>query len=784
MKWNLINTKKTISLLVGILCILPLLGNAQNDNDNHRKYWYYRSRLVNDFLKVGTGQGESMPFNQRGLYASGFNPYFVDLNIGDGTSTLGYYIGLLATEYYLLQQNNQNTDKVKHELFCALNAINRLDAVAESLDPNNPTALNGFFVRDDISKNFVRDNYNHFNYFDNGGNSTNTVNSRGFASKFNMGAQRSLSSWKSAVEDVVKHDTLFYESQDQVYNLLFGIALVNKFVPSSETDGSNIFGYGSGESSLTTEARNIAGRIIDNVRDTKNSTTGQSCGGALATGWKIYRPTTCTPVLAGAQAEIFAYPLAELEGIIKNGMSSNTGTNFSLGSIPKVFGNNYHNLWSRTLGYSAWNAYVPSNVIKVDNRVFAENLAAACNCVYGTVLDQILETIQTELHQIPFLGFFGDILFYIVNIVTQTIYTLIPGMIKNITETAINVNAYLPDAPIDHGPLARKVLHGGLYMHNPANTIDYLLNVAPCDDIYAFAGGYFGNQQWSSTDRLDHPERMWGSGHNNDFYGEYPAIDYMLYHNLWYIHQKQEGTSQNIVDLSDIKIYNQNGLPCHNVNAYETIDAQNTTVACFNPTVWRAGKTIYFGSGVSITGNGSTTSGPNFHAYIQKFDCATDVGVFRMANPNDSTGQEPNSMSNDSYANGVRFHTVNYPEQMAVLNTEPITEHNQNLITELPTEESPLDAMLKAANPGFSRELFVKPTVTKDEVSAYFLLADNETGFITVMDLGGKVVYNNNTLKQMDSGVSIDLSSFAAGTYILKFTTTNGTNKTQKIIKE
>jgi len=240
-----------------------------------------------------------------------------------------------------------------------------------------------------------------------------------------------------------------------------------------------------------------------------------------------------------------------------------------------------------------------------------------------------------------------------------------------------------------------------------------------------------------------------------------------------------------MTDLSDIYINNPTSLGCGNVNAYETITTNNTNVTCTSPTVWRAGKTIYFGSGVSITGNGSTTSGPNFHAYIQKFDCASDVGVYRAANPNDSTNsQEPNSMSNDSYANGVRFHTVNYPEQMAVLNTEPVTEHDQNLITELPTEESPIDAMLKAANPGFSRELFVKPTVTKDEVSAYFLLADNETGFITVMDLGGKVVYSNYTLKQMDSGVSIDLSSFAAGTYILKFTTTNGTNKTQKIIKE
>lgn len=41
------------------------------------------------------------------------------MNWGDATSYLGYYIGVLATEYYLLQQNGQRTDSVKHELFFA-----------------------------------------------------------------------------------------------------------------------------------------------------------------------------------------------------------------------------------------------------------------------------------------------------------------------------------------------------------------------------------------------------------------------------------------------------------------------------------------------------------------------------------------------------------------------------------------------------------------------------------------------------------------------------------------
>ena len=58
MKSNLIKIKNTLKLFCSILLILPFIGKSQTGEDNHRKYWYYRSRLVNDFMKVGLGQGE------------------------------------------------------------------------------------------------------------------------------------------------------------------------------------------------------------------------------------------------------------------------------------------------------------------------------------------------------------------------------------------------------------------------------------------------------------------------------------------------------------------------------------------------------------------------------------------------------------------------------------------------------------------------------------------------------------------------------------------------------
>lgn len=131
--------------------VTVMYSQTAQDIINHRKYWYYKSRLNNDFIKVGTAAGESFPFMQRGVGASTFtNTSYSKMKIGDGTSILGYYIAMLAMEYYLLSQNVQNTDSVLYELTCALYAINRVDIAAEKKMGYSGGLLNGFFIRDDV----------------------------------------------------------------------------------------------------------------------------------------------------------------------------------------------------------------------------------------------------------------------------------------------------------------------------------------------------------------------------------------------------------------------------------------------------------------------------------------------------------------------------------------------------------------------------------------------------------------------------------------------------------
>jgi len=135
--------------LIILLAVLVNSYNAQSDYINHKKYWYYKTRFNNDFVKIGTGPGESIPFNSRGN--GGNSAFFTpgqSLKSGDASAQLGCYLGVLATEYRLLKNNGQDLSKIKHEIFCALNAVNRIDYAAEPLFSEGTQSgnLNGFLV--------------------------------------------------------------------------------------------------------------------------------------------------------------------------------------------------------------------------------------------------------------------------------------------------------------------------------------------------------------------------------------------------------------------------------------------------------------------------------------------------------------------------------------------------------------------------------------------------------------------------------------------------------------
>ena len=86
--------KQFILLLFCVLSVFPKEVFPQYDVENLRKYWYYRYRLINDFVKIGSNRGESIPARIRTGTKFGAG----ELKWGDATITLGEYISVLATE--------------------------------------------------------------------------------------------------------------------------------------------------------------------------------------------------------------------------------------------------------------------------------------------------------------------------------------------------------------------------------------------------------------------------------------------------------------------------------------------------------------------------------------------------------------------------------------------------------------------------------------------------------------------------------------------------------------
>jgi len=181
-------------------------GHADTTAQNLAKYNRLRARLVSEFTSVGTAQGQSQPAPERMDGQS-------LMKWGDGTIALGFYLGVLATEQYLLANPGRypgadggdptRLDHTREELYDALLALERLDNSADAAFPapcSTTPALNGFFLRDDVPADFNA----HFP-------GITTIQS-------------------DFIDPTLTNKE---ESQDQVYHVQHGLALVVALVPAN-----------------------------------------------------------------------------------------------------------------------------------------------------------------------------------------------------------------------------------------------------------------------------------------------------------------------------------------------------------------------------------------------------------------------------------------------------------------------------------------------------------------------------------------------------------------------
>jgi len=60
--------EKSKKIWIGLFLLAFFFSFSQstiNDDKAHRRYWYYRTRFINDFIKMGKNQGECIVLAER-----------------------------------------------------------------------------------------------------------------------------------------------------------------------------------------------------------------------------------------------------------------------------------------------------------------------------------------------------------------------------------------------------------------------------------------------------------------------------------------------------------------------------------------------------------------------------------------------------------------------------------------------------------------------------------------------------------------------------------------------
>ncbi len=273
-----------------ILVLLQVTPNilAQGDLLNEQKYNNYRNNLKYFVKPRGTNKGDGLVAGARNTYNSSNNSSDI-LHFGDGVLYLGWYTGMLATEYKVLTNKGKITEAKSTliDLYYALQAFDRLDYTGENYY-SKPSSMNGFFVRTDAlnSNSFVLNNHSYFNDF------IDNPNDPGFPSP---------NSPYNSLGQIFKHVNFTNESgtnqlgepsNDQIIHFMMGLALTYKLVPDNVSVTVN------GQTAildLKTKSKIIFKRLLDFVYANGDwqfrNPDGELCGevtgqgGGIAIAW-------------------------------------------------------------------------------------------------------------------------------------------------------------------------------------------------------------------------------------------------------------------------------------------------------------------------------------------------------------------------------------------------------------------------------------------------------------------------------------------------------------------
>lgn len=690
------------------------------------KYWLYRWRFVNDFIKIGDQQGESIPFAERNSYNQ------QDLKFGDGTQKLGMYICVLATEYALLYENERWTDleKTKTELYYALEVIERLDCTTELYPPFNfsesVTNCNGYLNRDDVHAGFLDEPAKDWDLSDTRTN-RDLINQdfTKFCYTHNLGDVTDLHNYPldntQGSSDLNGSDFITQQldpsirfnepSKDQYLCLWQGLGLVVKYVHDydytiQKTDGSSL------TYNFNDKAKELYIRLLENMKYTNSNMQVIPLPFQAGFDWTLTRPMPLGEITefdGGVSAGIgipFAFPMAQAANKVLFD-ENNFINHMAYLQIPL----GYHDPTTMLSMNLIWRFTGPD----YSNQTDGGSVNQSMYCQLAAMSDS---------------------------------WRLGPLSLINVTPQLIYAHAEDYDWEAYYTTLwsiwnKKPIPSMNTLRNRVINSIRDDMNYAPCEGPYNVTpiptGIHDYSYQWASTFKYFRPldEAFWGITALPN--GYFNGLDYLLMHNMFYL--MYNGNLPYYHDLIDRIIDYPVPAPGNPnnvtqplaINAFHSITASSTVHSNFD-VEFRAGYEMTFKPGFHVQ------AGANFHAYMEPFTCVN--GEYR-------------EMENDSSLATV----YGFNEKFNFKNHGVLEDSNEEIEEEVKIDEQVVDV---------SHLLFTYPNPCTDKFT-YFLnekVDENILQTVEVYNMIGDIVYSEQV--NYNGQNIIDLGDVAVGLYIVK----------------
>lgn len=781
--------KKFAFLFLFVVTIISTLAQSTEQN----KYWYYRYRLRHKFLKAGLTDYSCKDINQTN-FISGFStpaemirystikPSENDRLVwGDATADLGWYIGILATEWKLLKNASAPTDSTEQELYYALKAYERLDYHGErNLYPYkiDGCVLNGFFGRDDVTKSFATKYFNNTYYsssFIDRGDGGSTAQAEIISKNGGEGAHASL---------------------DQVVSLMAGMALVVK----SLDNNTNYRGY--------------------NLKDAAKHYTDLMMGYMANNNYT--QPIPYTPYFADHSEDIKFQSYGAAKAAQRVIGDDWGGDAFESSKFENNTTNNYYGLWQEfgtTVGervIAAYEGYRMGLVLHL--------AAIGHSWRYGFVPLKKTDCIKAFPYPCgDYFNFFGkwcfreicltrwcypkpqDIPLVGIDIATLGLPALSPfsGICTPFelptiafNTTALMLSHYGQAFNVGYFPLLHQYLHNAPNLMTN-NYYEKKFASAPCEGPFRFEDGT-GVEGWRSsniwTNNVTAQHGFEKGETESRGSGQYSGMDYMLAYNLYKLVKKDEVftnyLTRNITGSYPKEFETSTGFPPIRLKvdkgsdknpvsiwAYESVVVDSKISTSSDPrkngnvAIW-AGDEIVFGENFEVE------QGASFTAEIRAINCSGVSSPLPSSTPiNQRQARMKKQESPDSYINEVKADWNNQINEAKANYNQSKKEGYQSL--ENYVSEAEAEYIEEVAT------LYPNPVMRYAQVS--LSLDHSQRVSIGIYDLLGRLIATpiiNELYSGSNNLINLDLMDLPVGTYIYEIKFGDKIIKKDKLIKQ